>query len=132
MALSAEDQLEIQQLYARYNHSIDRGRSDDWAACFIADGVFSSSGAGEFTGRDALAAFAKGFAERMKARHWTNNLVIEETPNGAKGSCYLILYALGGKESPANVLTTGSYDDELARTVDGWRFTRRTVTPDAS
>ena len=48
MGLSVEDQLAIQQLYARYNHAIDFGRADEWAACFTSDGVFNSSAAGEF------------------------------------------------------------------------------------
>ncbi|MCK9519097.1 MAG: nuclear transport factor 2 family protein [Dehalococcoidia bacterium] len=130
MSLSVEDQLAIQQLYARYNHAIDFGRADEWAACFTADGVFSSGASGEFTGTEALSAFAKGFAERIKARHWINNLVLEASDEGAQGSCYLQLLRLGG-DTPASILTTGVYEDTLVCTPEGWKFVRRTVTPDA-
>lgn len=127
MALSSEDRLEIQELYARYNHAIDSGNGDAWAATFTPDGTFKS-GPADFAGTDALAKFGASLVERMKPRHWTNNLVIDEAPDGAKGSCYLLLYNLGG-EKPA-IATSGIYRDELKKTADGWRFTARTVHPD--
>lgn len=55
--LSIEDQLAIQQLYARYNHAIDAGKGDAWAACFTAEGTFDSA-TGSFAGTEQLAAFA--------------------------------------------------------------------------
>jgi uncharacterized protein (TIGR02246 family) len=78
MPLSTDDLFAIQQLYARYNHAIDFGDPDGWAACFVEDGVFTAPGA-DVTGRNALLAFAADFAQRMRARHWTNNLLLEET-----------------------------------------------------
>src|SRR5690606_15710924 len=48
--LAANDYIEIQQLYARYNTAIDRNDADAWADTFTADGVF----AGNFKGREAL------------------------------------------------------------------------------
>ena len=131
MSLSIEDRLEIQELYARYNHAIDFGKADAWAACFTTDGVFTASAAGTFTGTEALAGFARGFAERVKARHWTNNLIVEGAPGGAKGTCYLALLMLGGGEKPTAIATTGVYNDTLAKGEDGWRFTSRSVTGDA-
>jgi uncharacterized protein (TIGR02246 family) len=76
-ALATEDMLAIQQLYARYNHAIDSGEAAGWAACFTADGTFTSGASGSYAGTEQLAAFAQGFASRMKARHWTNNLLLE-------------------------------------------------------
>lgn len=129
--LSIEDQLAIQQLYARYNHAIDSGNAAGWAACFTPDGVFDSGAAGNFKGTEALTAFATGFAQRLKARHWTNNLVVDGDGSGAKGSCYLMLLRLGDKEHPTSILTTGIYRDALVRGTDGWKFAARTVTADA-
>ncbi len=132
MSLSVEDQLAIQQLYAKYNHAIDSGNGADWAATFAADGQFHS-GSGSFTGSEQLAEFATGFGQRLKARHWTNNLVIDGDGAKATGSCYLALFRLTpGEKPPANILTTAIYNDELAKGPDGgWRFTKRTVTGDA-
>jgi ketosteroid isomerase-like protein len=131
MALSAEDQLAIQQLYARYNHAIDSGDGAGWAACFTADGVFSSA-TGTFTGTEQLAGFGTAFAQRMKARHWTNNLVVDGDGATAQGSCYLMLLRLTpGEQPPATILTTAIYRDELVKGANGWQFTKRTVAGDA-
>lgn len=128
MALSVEDQLEIQQLYARYNHAIDFGDADGWAGCFTPDGVFNGGAGGPQTGTEALKGFATTFASRMKARHWNTNLVVEGTDTGARGKCYLMLMNLADK--PAVPMVTAVYHDELARTADGWKFTSRAVQGD--
>jgi hypothetical protein len=129
--LSVDDHLAIQQLYARYNHAIDSGNGAAWADCFTPDGTFSSA-SGTFTGREQLAGFGNAFATRMKARHWTNNLVVDGDGATAKGSCYLMLLRLTpGEQPPASILVTAIYQDELQNTADGWKFTRRTVVADA-
>lgn len=131
MPLSVDDQLAIQQLYARYNHAIDAGDGAAWAACFTPDGTFSSA-TGTFTGRDQLQGFGTAFAARMKARHWTNNLVLEGDGDAATGSCYLMLLRLTpGEQPPASILVTAIYRDELRRTADGWKFASRTVVGDS-
>jgi hypothetical protein len=128
MSLSVEDQLAIQQLYAKYNHYIDFGKAAEWAGCFTPDGVFNS-GQGTFTGTDALVGFANGFAAQMKARHWTNNLILEGDGKNAKGTCYLNLLALqAGK--PASTLITGIYTDSLTKAGGEWKFTNRAVAAD--
>lgn len=129
--LTLEDQLAIQQLYARYNHAIDSGNGAGWAECFTADGSFNSGASGAFTGTEALTNFATGFASRLKARHWTNNLVLDAADGGAWGSCYLMLLRLGNAEHPTAILTTGIYRDTLVKEPAGWKFSSRTVTPDA-
>ncbi len=131
MALSVADRLEIQELYARYNHAIDSGNGQAWARCFTADGTFTS-GSGSFSGSEQLAAFATGFAARVKGRHWTNNLVLDADGEGATGTCYLALLRLTpGEKPPAAIMTTAVYTDRLARAAEGWRFSSRTVTADA-
>lgn len=124
MPLTAEDRLEIQDLIARYNHAIDGGSPEDWAATFAPDGTFESRGE-VHAGTDALLAFARGFQERMAgATHWNNNLVIEGDGDEARSACYLMLRR-GGE-----VISEAKYEDTL-RKVDGrWRFTsRRVVRP---
>lgn len=126
--LAVQDQLEIQQLYARYNHALDFGNAAGWAGLFTADGTFNS-GQGAFTGTEQLTAFATGFSSRMKARHWTNNLVVDGDGNAATGTCYLLLYNVADPAKPA-ILANAIYRDKLAKTGDGWRFTERVVTPE--
>lgn len=128
--LAIEDMLAIQQLYARYNHAIDSGDAAGWAGCFTAEGTFTSGASGSFAGTEQLTNFAQGFASRLKARHWTNNLVLEAEGDGARGTCYLMLLRLQ-EGAPASVLTTGIYRDNLVREGVAWKFASRAVTPDA-
>ena len=131
MTLAVEDNLAIQQLYARYNHTIDAGDGAGWAACFTPDGVFSSA-SGTFTGSEALTTFGDAFAKRIKGRHWTNNLLIDGQGDAATGSCYLMLLRLSpGEQPPAAILSTAIYRDELIRVAGGWRFARRVVANDS-
>ncbi|MDZ7729253.1 MAG: nuclear transport factor 2 family protein [Dehalococcoidia bacterium] len=65
MALSTDDRLEIQELYARYNHALDFGDASGWAGCFTPDGVFASPN-GTFSGTEQLQQFAQGFADRHR------------------------------------------------------------------
>ena len=129
MPLPVVDQLAIQQLYARYNHSIDSGQAEEWAACFTPEGAFSASSAGTFTGTEALAGFARGFAAQLKARHWTNNLLLDGDGRTATGRCYLMLMRLQ-PGNPATVLATGLYEDQLTKTAGGWRFASRSLRND--
>jgi SnoaL-like domain len=130
MALTTEDQVAIQQLYARYNHAIDSGKADVWAACFTADGTFDS-GQGTFKGTEALTGFANGFHGQMKgnARHWTNNIMVDADGAGAKGTCYLQLYMR--QDGKSNMIVSGIYNDTLVKSGPEWKFTSRAVKGDS-
>ena len=39
--LTADDYIEIQQLYANYAHALDKGESERFAATFVLDGEFT-------------------------------------------------------------------------------------------
>jgi hypothetical protein len=125
-ALSAQDNFEIQQLYARYNIAIDSGDAEGYASTFTPDGVFN-----QFTGHDALAGFAKMWREKLNGatrKHWNTNLQISGNSKEASGFVYLMLVDIGTK--PASILTTATYTDSLVKTKDGWRFTKRTTKAD--
>jgi hypothetical protein len=123
--------VEIQQLYARYNHAIDFGNADAWAGCFTPDGLFSAAGTGEFRGTSALAEFARSMAGRTNGRHWTNNLLVEGEGAGATARCYLLYVQNSAAGKPPTALLTGVYSDTLARGPAGWRFATRSFAPDA-
>jgi hypothetical protein len=126
--LSAQDNVEIQQLYARYNIAIDAGDAEGYAATFTPDGIFN-----QFVGHDALVNFAKMWREKLNGatrKHWNNNLQISGNSKEASGFVYLMLLDIGTK--PASILTTGTYTDSLVKTKDGWRFTKRTTKADIS
>jgi|SRR5450631_341107 len=127
-ALSAQDNFEIQQLYARYNIAIDGGDGEAWAATFTPDGVFN-----QFAGHDALVGFIKMWREKLNGasrKHWNNNLQISGNSKEASGFVYLLLVDFSTK--PASIVTTATYTDSLIKTKDGWRFTKRTTKGDVA
>jgi SnoaL-like domain len=126
--LSAQDNIDIQQLYARYNNAIDSGDAEGWAATFTPDGVFNT-----LRGHDALVGFVKMWREKLGGaarKHWNTNLQISGDSKEATASVYLMLVDFGTK--PASIVTTGMYSDSLVKTKDGWRFTKRTTKGDVA
>ncbi|MET0532744.1 MAG: nuclear transport factor 2 family protein [Steroidobacter sp.] len=127
--LTTQDYVEIQQLYARYNHAIDSGDSEGWAATFVPDGVFNE----KFAGRGQLLEFMKVWKEKMNGanrRHWNSNLSITPAAQGANGTVLLMLLDVSTK--PPSIVMTGQYTDVLVKTADGWRFKSRVVKNDAT
>jgi ketosteroid isomerase-like protein len=125
--LSADDLVEIQQLYAKYNWAIDAGDSEGYASTFTPDGAFNAN-----VGHDAIVKFADGFHAGLGARvrHWNTNLLIQPTPTGASGQVYLVLVDFSTK--PATIVTSASYTDELVKTAQGWRFKKRATKGDVA
>ncbi len=83
--LTIEDQLDIQQLYARYSHTIDKGDGTGWAACFTPDGEWVS-GHLVLKGMERLAKYARSSLPFFGIhRHVQTNILIEPTEYGARG-----------------------------------------------
>lgn len=126
--LSPEDHLEIERLYARYNHAIHERDGVAWANCFTDDAVFSNRG-GSTIGRAALVEYGNAFSTAANARYWINNLVLEPSSKGATGTCYLVIWHVGGKE-PARMSLTGIYTDRLVKRDGVWLFASRFIARD--
>ena len=124
--LSAQDYIDIEQLYATYNHAIDSGDGEAWAATFTPDGTFN-----KFTGHDQLVGFIKRWKEEMNGgnrRHWNTNLRIVPSKDGASASVFLMLVDVTTK----SIVATGMYNDTLVKTATGWRFKTRATKMDAA
>lgn len=127
-ALSTQDYIDIEQLYAQYNHAIDSGDAEAWAATFTPDGAFN-----KFVGHDALVGFIQQWKEKMNGanrRHWNTNLRITPSNDGANGAVFLMLVDVSTK--PPSIIMTGSYTDTLVKTASGWRFKTRQTKNDAA
>nr|WP_298717913.1 nuclear transport factor 2 family protein [uncultured Steroidobacter sp.] len=125
--LTTQDYIDIEQLYATYNHAIDSGDGEAWAATFTPDGTFNT----RFAGREALVGFVKMWREKMNGanrRHWNTNLRITPSAEGANATVMLMLLDVGTK--PPSIVSTGQYTDVLVKTASGWRFKTREVKSD--
>jgi hypothetical protein len=124
--LTPQDYADIQQVYARYYHTIDAGNSEAWADTFTSDGVFNTT----TRGRDALIASNRRGGSNRPLRHWHSNLTIEPTAEGAKGSVYVMQIDITTK--PPSISTYSRYDDTLVKTPQGWRFKVRQRSADTT
>jgi uncharacterized protein (TIGR02246 family) len=134
--LAAQEQLAIQQLYARQSHAIDSGDAHGWAACFTSDGAFRSPTYGDaVVGTDALTAFAEAFARAaaeagVVRRHWTTALALEaEIEDVVAARCYVMVLATAVGERPV-IERTVVFHDRLVRRDGGWLIERRQVSVD--
>jgi hypothetical protein len=130
--LTADDYIEIQQLYANYAHALDKGEGERFASTFVLDGEFTAGrGPGRggevrnpIKGEDALLKMGS----RGGLRHFNANLVITPIPEGARGSVYLLLFNV--RDIPATIVETAIYEDTLVKTARGWKFKKRVVWRD--
>ena len=130
--LSAQDILEIHNLYARYNHSSDAGDAEAYAGCFTENGVLHGSKRQE--GRKALADYKraeKASRENIYRQHWTGSLSLALQPDGSvTGRCYFVAYN-GIPGSLPHMTHCGSYVDTIVRDGGGWLFKLRQLTHNA-
>lgn len=130
-AVPAAQRWEIEDLYSRYNHAVDRFRADEFAELFASDGYFESSARHE--GREALRAFVVARearladAEVINQQHWTSNLVLNVRGDRASAECYLMRLGTDGNTGKTTLLGTGRYIDELVRIDGNWLFASRKV-----
>jgi hypothetical protein len=120
-SFTANDYMEIQQLYTHYNMAIDSGDAEGYAATFVPDGTFNT-----FKGHDALVGFIHDWHDKRggaNRRHWNTNLAITPTAEGANGAVYLLLVDVGVR--PPALGAAAKYEDQLVKTSQGWRFKKR-------
>ena len=129
-ALSTMDYIEIQQLSRRFMWSLDSGDNYGYAYAdlFTADGVFTDGDGKSTTGRDSLAALARGGQRGpLFLSHFGMNHVITPGRDGVVGRAYVAVLDLA--QRPHGVTTGGHYDDVYEKTALGWRFKKRTFYP---
>jgi hypothetical protein len=138
-ALTAMDYIEIEQLVNKLNFALDYcgngGR--DFADLFADGGRFVIDRGDGMPivrdTRDGLIALAGGPSCESRRTppssyvlHLAEGLVIEPTPEGARGTSYAIYPASKGRYlDDETVGQLGIYHDEYVRTPDGWRFRSR-------
>lgn len=124
--LSPSDYIEINHLYAKYAHYVDGSDPRLLSEVFTDDGEFIV-GEQARRGSQQLKAMVSGPAkERPLAKHFTTNIIVTPSPDGARGTAYLLFANL--QATPPAVTSGGIYDDVIVKTPGGWRFKRRVYT----
>lgn len=122
--LSTDDHLEIQKLYARYNHAHDSSDAKLLATVFTPDGEFVLNG----RPMSALGMIKPDIAKpQPQVRHVATSIVVDPAPEGARGTSYVILVNL--QATPPAIMGGGFYEDVIVKTPQGWRFKKRTYSP---
>lgn len=123
------DELEIQKLTAAYSHAVMRRDGAAAAAVYTTDGVLSAFYAPDIAGRQAIAeVLARTLAPLQFIVQTCSAGVIEVQDDTARATWSVTeLLRLQDKEDLSCCI--GAYEDTLARTHDGWRFTRRRFVP---
>ena len=124
-ALTALDYIQIQQVVFEAQFALLGGLDDGrlYAQQFTPNGTMN-----DISGTAALTAHAKG--GRPGVRSLLTNVIIEPTAQGAIGRHYeFMVNFVKGRDEPAELGTTGRYEDTFARTPAGWRIQKRVFVP---
>jgi hypothetical protein len=127
MTVGAHERAEIENLYARYCHTVDALDGPGWAACFTPDGTFEvCTGVHrglKLEGRAELAAHAADPEREPRARHWTSNLLLVQREGYVEGHCYGMRIDISGPR--AAVASSVVYHDEIVQRDGRWLFRSR-------
>ncbi len=127
--LSAEDYIEIQQLYAMYSRDVDPGSVRDASWMFSKDAVAVISGPKMTTPEEFKKFYLgvkNGQATGGGVRHFNTSYVIVGTPDGgARGSSYMMQVETRERGGSPEVTLFGKYEDKLVKTKEGWRIKER-------
>lgn len=134
MMIAAQDFVEIQNLYALYNHCSDAGDGPGYAATFTEDGELQVMPRGLIVkGRQNLVAYKqadKADRDALYRRHWNSSLHLEQIDGTmVRGRCYFQAFN-GTPGSLPHMTSNGVYTDTI-RKVDGrWLFALRYLAID--
>jgi hypothetical protein len=131
-ALSPQDTLEIQQLYGYYTRDVDPNSERDASWLFTADGTFETPQGLKLSGQQQLKEFYEGLRKRQSfgIRHLNSNFLLHPTPEGARGTAYMIQVERRDSSKPIAVTIFGVYHDTFVKTAEGWKFKTRVLRQD--
>jgi SnoaL-like domain len=121
------EKLAIQELCARYCHTIDSQDSDGWADCFVEDGAFEFEG-WALRGRTKLREYAEVHARHMRYRHMTLNCLYDVSGNRASGRATTVVTL--ATDAGFKILGQGGYRDELVKQDGRWLIDLRRLRSD--
>jgi hypothetical protein len=120
--LTAADESAIRALGASYSSTLAQCRAEDYADLFVpGTGYFASGFRGRMVGREKLLALVQS------ERHCLASAAAPAARPGGASPPAVVLEATASGARGVTTLGTAEYQDEYAKTPDGWRFASRTV-----
>jgi hypothetical protein len=134
--VSAQNYVEILNLYAKYNLCSDAGDAAGYADCFSLNGKLELVTANiTVTGREKFVDFKnRDFAGRphIYRRHWNGSIHLEKVDEEAViGTCYLLAFN-GAPGVLPEIADCGVYKDRLVKESGRWKFAHRRLVMDAT
>ena len=127
--LSAEDRLDILDLFARYAWAYDCGDADAYAQTFTPDGVLADGADLRAQGREAIAAAIQTFFDMRGANAWqhhNDHLRLDGAGDECTVHSYWAVIEHRLQDDQYRVASMGWYESRC-RKVDGvWLFSERT------
>ncbi|MET3960268.1 hypothetical protein ABIE44_000202 [Marmoricola sp. OAE513] len=134
-ALTPADRLDLVELTARYAAAADSRDWDGVAEQFTLGGVLvtpdpphSMEPVVDRAGRDAIRETVSRIGRFARTVHHLTGSVWQADGDGASGRTTAIAHHVEAGPEPLTWVWHLVYDDRCARTDDGWRFTRRSLT----
>jgi ketosteroid isomerase-like protein len=124
--MSAEDELAIRALVARYADAVCRRDPDAWVATWAEDCRWDLGGGRVVSGRaETLNLWRTAIAKYDWVGQVVTSGLVEVEGDQARGWWYLIEF--NQRAQGDGTLHLGHYDDEYVRTPGGWQFASRTM-----
>jgi hypothetical protein len=123
-----QDRLEIEEVLYRYSSSVDSFDRDGVRSC-LADDIWAQYGNGEpVTGGDTIANWiADATATVIWQHHLLNVYHVNIEADQASTVSYLTSYQVFEEDPNAAIILVARYHDELRRTSDGWKISKRVM-----
>ncbi|MDB5394704.1 MAG: nuclear transport factor 2 family protein [Rhodospirillales bacterium] len=123
------DLQDIQRALALYVVAIDTRELSLFDQCFTPDAQIILGGVGEMTPTSYKELAAKGLGALNATQHHLSLPLIDLDGDRAHARCYFMAQHVRNDLTPKPFLMIGGwYTDDLLRTEDGWRITRRIGT----
>ncbi|OAA27737.1 SnoaL-like domain-containing protein [Frankia sp. EI5c] len=122
-----EDLELIREVLIRYSTGIDRRDWPLFRTCWTPDAEADYGHLGHFSGADAITELmVAAHRDLGSTRHQLSNFVIEVDGDRATASTYVhAVLMLSTSDPNAWIDVVGGYEDDLVRTPEGWRISRR-------
>ena len=122
------DRQDIAEVLIRYATAIDRRDWNLFASCFTAECHLDYEGAGVWDGVETVTRFMADADDGMgHTLHRLSNIDVALDGDIASARSYVDA-VLMSEDGRSGINAVGWYDDELARTPEGWRIARRQYT----